>query len=198
VFESHHATDFEMPLGAWPYHKIGWVAFGCGNLEASGFSAAIQKDDFLILPAGMLHRFVDDPGQALTLVILCISEKFLVRSGNAELWELWDSVLQRHPAGTPLCAKTAFCHSILVRYFRRALGEQANQLVGWELALTVLAQHLILHCARKFVEPRGEHHSTGRRTVEGVIEYIDDHLNESRVVPDVTAKIHRCVQAEHG
>ena len=84
VLESHHSVDFEMELSSWEFHKICWVAVGKGMLETASKCTSIRANDFLLLPAGWPHRFVDDPKDPLTLVILCISKQFLSSGSKKE------------------------------------------------------------------------------------------------------------------
>ena len=91
VLESHHAAGFEMELDHWAFHKICWVAVGQGQLEFSGSSTHIQRNDFLVLPADWPHRFVDDPNEPLTLVIICVDQR-LTAAGSA-LKPIWSATL---------------------------------------------------------------------------------------------------------
>lgn len=179
VLESHHAVDFEMEIGAWPFHKICWVAVGSGRLEhETGFSR-IRRDDFLLLPAGWPHRFVDDPGHPLTLVILCISPEYLAQTPRAQSLGLWRTALQRHPAGQPACAQSAFHRTSLLERFRLALREQRDRKPGWETALESVADRLLIRFVRAYCEPRDRHVASSLQTVKGAIEYIDAHPYEA-------------------
>lgn len=184
VLESHHATDFAMEFGAWPFHKICWVAVGRGQLEHGSGAAKIRQDDFLLLPADWSHRFVDHPSEPLTLVILCVSRSYL--TGQAE--ELWDLALGRHPAGRPVCARSAFHRSSLVATFRLALREQGQQQLGWETALQGVVDRLLLSFGRGFGEARDRHVESSMRTVEGAIEYIDGHPYEALQIGEMSER----------
>lgn len=61
----HHSPDFTMEMDAWPFHKICRVAIGQGKLEHAADAIEIEPDDFLIVPAGCRHRFLDRPGEFL-------------------------------------------------------------------------------------------------------------------------------------
>ncbi|HKJ91247.1 MAG TPA: hypothetical protein VJ960_08965, partial [Oceanipulchritudo sp.] len=135
VLESHHAADFEMETGAWPFHKICWVAVGSGQLESGKGLSPLSRDDFLLLPASWPHRFIDSPENPLTLVILCLSPAYLSRDPEGHLEVFWEEALRHHPPGQPACARSAFHRSSLVELFRLALREQGNRRPGWETAL---------------------------------------------------------------
>jgi AraC-like DNA-binding protein/mannose-6-phosphate isomerase-like protein (cupin superfamily) len=190
ILESHHAVDFEMELGAWPFHKICWVAVGRGWLETGGKRVSIGKDDFLLLPAAQPHRFGDEPKEPLTLVVLCISGKFLSQESHEQLRSQWDSALARLTPGRPLRARTAFHLSSLVESFRLALREQDDRRPGWQAALGMVAFRLILDFARGYGEPGETHLQSSMRAVEGAIEYIDTHVHEQLNIEQMAARTH--------
>ena len=188
VLESHHAGDFRMDVSEWPFHKVCWVAVGRGLIETTAEAIPIQADDFLLLPAGLAHRFVDDSSEPLTLVVLCISRKFISGPGNGKLLDLWESTLSRNAPGQPLCARTGFHHSALMESLRLALREQGNRRPGWETALQSVASRVILNFARNHCEPREDHVRSSMRAVEGAIEYIDTHVHENLHIDDLATR----------
>ncbi len=190
VLESHHAVDFEMELSTWPFHKICWIAVGTGRLESPSGLVPIGTSDFLLLPAGWPHRFIDNPREPLTLVILCISGKFLNGRDNRRLLELWESAVGANKLGRPFRARTAFHRSNLVEAFRAALQEQERGRLGWETALEAVAEQVILSFARGHCEPGDAHVDSSLRAVEGAIEYIDTHVHERMTIEQMAARSH--------
>ena len=188
VLESHHAADFRKPLGTWPFHKICWVAVGKGSLQSAREAHPIRADDFLLLPTGWAHRFVDDPKEPLTLVVLCISGKFLAGDRNTQLSQLWADTLQKGPPGRPFRARTALHRSNLVDAFRLALREQGNRHPGWETVLQVVAGQVIVNLARNYCEPAGLHVDSSLRAVEGAIEFIDSHVQEKLTIDRMASR----------
>lgn len=189
VLESHHAADFEMKIGAWPFHKVCWVAVGSGKLEHDSGTQIIRQDDFLLLPADWPHRFVDDPGQPLTLVILCLSPGYLLQTPQAQAQALWQMALKRHPAGHPACARSAFHRTSLLERFRLALREQRDRQPGWETALESVADRLLIRFVRGYCEARDHHVASSLQTVQGAIEYMDAHPYEAL---QIQAMAERC------
>lgn len=179
VLESHHASNFEMALDDWAFHKICWVAIGRGLLESEGRTVPIQPDDFLLLPAHKAHRFIDEADEPLTLVILCISDQYMESGSNQQRRKLWSQSLGSEKSGEPRCARTAFHHSGLVESFRLALREQGDRQIGWETALQSVADRLLLSFSRAHCVARRRHTATSAQTVEGAIEYIDAHVHEA-------------------
>jgi AraC-like DNA-binding protein/mannose-6-phosphate isomerase-like protein (cupin superfamily) len=188
MVESHHAADFVMAMDTWPFHKICWVAVGQGTLEWSQGKVALEANDFLLLPAGWAHRFVDDTKEPLTLMIVCISEKYISERPNGQLANLWTAALELAPLGQVRTAQTAFHHSSLIERFRLGLREQENQDLGWETALELVAQRLLLNFARGYTESSRGHASRGAnslQTVTGAIAYVDAHVYENLQINDM-------------
>jgi AraC-like DNA-binding protein len=188
VLESHHSADFEMPAGAWPFHKICRVAEGRGRLEVPEEATDIRRDDFLLVPAGLRHRFVDAPREPLTLVMLCLSTDLTRPESDPELARLWRRALELLPAAVPGCARTAFHHSGLLDLFRSALREQAEGRRGWGSALRALAAELVVRLARGHTVPRRDHRRSRMQAVDGAIEYVDGHPNEPLTIDDMAAR----------
>ena len=188
VIESHHATGFEMSMGEWPFHKICWVAVGRGRLELADGSTAIQRDDFLLLPAGLKHRFADEPGDPLTLVILCLDAGYLAKGSNRELADLWRAALECETPCRALCARTAFHHTALVERFRHALQEQGAGRLGWRIAVQVAANAVLIRLARQYLVARESHRATSQQTVAGAVEYIDSRPHEPLRIDDMAER----------
>lgn len=71
VFESRHAPGFEMETDVWPYDKLCYVRQGGCSLLAPDKTTALGTEDMLFVPAGLPHRFSDDPARPATLILLC-------------------------------------------------------------------------------------------------------------------------------
>ena len=186
VLESHHAAGFEMELDHWAFHKICWVAVGQGELEFSGSSTDIQRNDFLVLPADWPHRFVDDPNEPLTLVMICVDQA-LTATGSA-LNSIWASTLKKGTLGQARCAKSAFHHNAFVDDFRRGLREQLERDAGWQIALTGVAQNLLIRIARGHCVTREAFESNSVAAVRGSIEHLDQHFNEAQRIEDMAER----------
>lgn len=189
IVESHHAAEFTMSMDAWPFHKVVWVAIGTGRLEYNGGYRELQRDDFILLPAHWEHRFVDNPRAPLTLVIFCISTRFIESRVNPEREEIWTKIAQQEWIGQPLRARTAFHQTALLERFRRALREQSMRSVGWKTALRSLADAVLVRFARGHLAPRTSGTGTdSREAVKGAVEHIDSHPHEPQRIADMAAK----------
>jgi AraC family L-rhamnose operon regulatory protein RhaS len=162
---------------------------GAGRLEFSSGWQDLRRGDFVVLPSHRPHRFVDDPRDPLTLVLLCLSPAFIDNPGNPERAQLWASIKKGGWVGQVLRARTGFHQTALVERFRWALREQSAQSVGWKTVLRGLADVILVRLARGYLVPRGEGPGTdSRESVAGAIETIDIHPNEPRRIADVAAQ----------
>jgi|TARA_B100000497_G_scaffold127840_1_gene171309 AraC-like DNA-binding protein/mannose-6-phosphate isomerase-like protein (cupin superfamily) len=186
VLESHHAAGFEMKLGTWPFHKICWVAVGRGQLEFSGHSTEIQRNDFLLLPANCQHRFIDDPHESLTLVMVCVNHE-LTAAGSA-LRPMWTEALGHGSLGQAHCGRSAFHHNEFVEDFRRGLREQLNRESGWELSLTAVAQDILIRMARGHCVRREAFESSSVAAVRGSIDYLEQHFYGAQRIEDMAER----------
>jgi len=187
VLESHHAADFQMEPDVWPMHKLCWVAMGRGVLELEGGASPIERNDFLLLPADRPHRFVDRPGDLLTLVILCLSKEFLAGAGRERIAFFWNRLLERHAGGAPIRARSAFHRGSLTEDFGAALREQGRRCVGWGMALEAIALRLLIRFGRGYCTDAKQTDSS-RNTVAGAVEYLDARPYEALQVADMAAR----------
>ena len=185
VIESHHAETFHMERKQWPFHKFCWVAMGRGLLELDQEVIPIQRDQFLLLPAGLEHRFVDHHTDPLTLVIACMDERFLVPGRRREA--VWQAACASLPPGRPCRARGAFQHSEMVDQLKLMLREQTLSQPGWELASNSAASDLLVHTIRSCIPA----HDSGRNSnqaVDAVIEHLDANFYKQIPLPDLAAR----------
>ena len=185
VIESHHAETFHMERKQWPFHKFCWVAMGRGLLELDQGVIPIQRDQFLLLPAGLEHRFVDHHTDPLTLVIACMDERFLVPGRRREA--VWQAACASLPPGRPCRARGAFQHSKMVDQLKLMLREQTLSQPGWELASNSAASDLLVHTIRSCIPA----HDSGRNSnqaVDAVIEHLDANFYKQVPLPELAAR----------
>jgi AraC-like DNA-binding protein/mannose-6-phosphate isomerase-like protein (cupin superfamily) len=188
MLESHHQSDFFMRMGAWPFHKICWVAFGNGYLELEHTEHRLKQDDFLIIPAHKPHRFRDDPKHPLALVMFCVSESALNAGDRSRLACLWTEVLSKRGEGVPFAAGSSFGHSNLISSFRQALLEQNQSMSGWEVAVEAGLMNVLLESLRIKTGRRSSASVSRTDALEGVIAYLKTHPYESPTVQDMAGK----------
>jgi len=187
IVESHHSAEFTMDLDTWPFHKIAWVAMGKGTLEFGPNRRELQRNDFVVLPSGTQHRFIDEPRSPLTLVLLCISTPFVKSPANPERAEIWEMIARR--SGQVLRSRTAFHETAMLERFRQALREQSLRAVGWKTALRGITDAVLLSIARgNSISSAGGTGRDSRAAVLGAVEHIDAHPHELLRISEMAAQ----------
>ena len=146
IFESHHARSFQMEMGSWQFEKLCWVTVGKGKLAVTAESIAICKDDLLLIPAGVAHRFIDNPANPFTLVVVCFERAKL--SGSNTLPLLLDNAAQARSIGGPLRGSNSRIKNDINDAFRRLLREQSAELTGYEVVLQAELANLLVRIIR--------------------------------------------------
>lgn len=188
VFESRHAPNFRMEMGSWPFHKLCWVAIGRGQLEIDRRVSDVQADNFLLLPAKCIHRFVDAPSSPLTLMMFCISPEFFLHSQNPELPQLWGRCLDNCPVGYAGQVVSGFPLTEFRALFRHALQEQTTRKDGWRTVVGALATNIIVDIARGQILSRQGKAMTRREAIAGAQEYVDTHPYEQISVKEMSER----------
>ena len=172
IVESHHARTFQMEMGTWQYEKVCWVTLGKGKLAMTAEGIAINKDDLLLIPAGVAHRFVDDPTDPLTLVVVCF-ERVKLLGANA-LPRLLDKTTRAEPIGGPLRGSNSRIQNDINDAFRRMLREQSAGKMGYEVVLQAELANLLVRIIRgceespKVVDENAE-------LISDVLQYLDEY-----------------------
>jgi AraC-like DNA-binding protein len=185
VIESHHAESFHMERKQWAFHKFCWVAMGRGQLELEKGTIPIQRDQFLLLPTGLEHRFVDHHTAPLTLVIACMDERYLVPGGQRE--SVWQEACASLPPGRPRRARGAFQHSEMIDQLKLMLREQTLSQPGWELATISAAGDLLVHTIRSCI-PADDSARNSNDAVDAVIEHLDANFYKQIPLPELAAR----------
>ena len=73
VFESHHDVDWRMTRRSHDFLKLLYLLDGDGRLETDEQTIELSTGDAAIVPVGVRHRLVDQPGKPMSLYVLCLS-----------------------------------------------------------------------------------------------------------------------------
>lgn len=182
VIESHHAENFQMERKQWAYHKFCWIAMGRGQLELEKGAIPIQQDQFLLLPVGLEHRFVDHQTEPLTLVIACMNERFLIPGSRQET--VWQEACASLLPGRPRRARGAFQHSEMTDQLKLILREQTLAQPGWELASISAASDLLVHTLRSCI-PADDSGRNSNHAVDAVIEHLNANFHKQIPLPEL-------------
>lgn len=171
VLESHHAHTFHMEMGSWPFDKACRVAVGRGKLVRPSEAFTLQKDDFLLLPAGTLHHFVDNPSNPLTLVMACFERTKVSAHKKFEIF--LDQTIRTHPLGQPLKTENMRVRTELGDTFRRMLREQSLRKAGYEIVLQTALTNLVIRIGRE-CSGKAAHISEAQYSITDTLQYLDE------------------------
>lgn len=183
MLESHHSSSFRMAWGSWSFHKFCWTPVGKGALELEDGRVPLSKDGFAYVPAGLGHRFVDDPANPMTLVIACVANDVI--DASTALADSFRQFRDKFPASLPIRAKGAFHQNALRDAFRRMLREQSARRPGWELMLRGYWLELVASFIRGAeCGATGEASFGGEQAVEALLEELRSRAYEPFSVSD--------------
>lgn len=182
VFESHHTSTFSMPPGRWPFHKIVWIPVGRGALEYGPSRLTLSRDELLLVPAGEVHRFVDDHAAPLTLAMGFFSEQIVNES--RPLASLMPALRQRFSSPFPLVKLNSYRRGAVRDAFKRMMLEQSRGGAGATAMLHAGLFELLVHLLR--AEPAGTVASPSReQALDGSLEYLEDFFHTAIRVKDL-------------
>ena len=187
VLESHHASGFEMAMGDWPFHKVCWVPMGRGILETGVGSVPIRRDDVLVIPERVEHRFVDEPTEPMTLVMVCFGAE--VTSPSTALGRVFARVEERFAPCRPLRSTNAFQREEIRACFRFLLHEQSRAAVGFEASIHAGTIGLLVRLLRGCESAERGGRGDRERDLDGVLDFLDSRFNEPVQLP---AMARRC------
>lgn len=72
TLESHHAHDFRMDWTRHPFWKVLIILQGRGRFETKQRQWFLGPDLQVIIPPGLTHRICDEPGEPLSMYVICI------------------------------------------------------------------------------------------------------------------------------
>lgn len=175
VFESRHAEGFTMARERWEYDKLCLILRGAGTLETEAEAQPVQVAQLVFLPAGSLHRFADQPGNPLVLVMCCFDERVFATAPVAQA--ALRHFRQHFPRATPFPLPDKYHRVEVMDGLRRMIFEQVRKPVGYEaqmwcelLALLILPVRL--HDERQ----RQTSADTRARAFSGCLTYLHNNF----------------------
>jgi AraC-like DNA-binding protein/mannose-6-phosphate isomerase-like protein (cupin superfamily) len=175
LLESHHASSFAMPLGVWEFHKLCWVSVGRGAVGLEEGEQPLERDRCILLDAGRPHRFIDDPSDPFTLIIVCFHPR--VFEAHACLGEAFARLGDDLPFAEPWQGRNAFLTAGLKNHFRELLREQATRAEGHEAMLAARLTQLLIETARGAVAGKLPP-ARGLARLDGVLAYLEAHFRD--------------------
>ncbi len=141
--ESVHATDFQMPVRADPFHKVFYVLAGSVGLHTgAGPEGLLPAGSTFIVPAGRAHQLRDVTPS--TLLLLCLSDEFLAR--DPDLPAVWRELIRPNRRRLTLNRPA---RERVERLWRRAMLEKTHAQIGGAITVRTLAAQLLVLLARQ-------------------------------------------------
>lgn len=184
VFESRHDEAFSMDLGRSNYHKLALIRLGGGALETAKSRIPLKHGQLIYLPPGMPHRFEDQKGNPLTLIMFCFYEKLFL--GNDYTSRVLSRFKSEFPCAYPFDLTDNYRRVGVVDKFKQAILEQTQRREEFEtLMWSQLLQLLILltRAYEEFVELA----STDLResAFAGSLSYLNNHFYDPISIKDL-------------
>jgi AraC-like DNA-binding protein len=174
VFESHHSSTFSMPAERRPFHKIIWIAVGHGFLEYENSRVTLSRDELLFLPAGQVHRFIDDHSAPMTLVMVYLSQQVI--DHTPPLTALMQAMRNKYKLPFAQVKLNLYRRGAVWGVFKRMLAEQGREEPCSTALLHVGLLDLLVHFLRsesvaKAASPSRE------QALEGTLEYMEESFH---------------------
>jgi AraC-like DNA-binding protein/mannose-6-phosphate isomerase-like protein (cupin superfamily) len=175
IFESRHSPDFSMELTAPDFHHLYFVRGGRGLIETAGAEIPIRENKLVYVPAHTAHRPVDDPGDPLTLIVLCFREGVFGDCTSAV--ESLRLFRRDFPALTPFKAADNYTRLEVRNRLKALFVEQTQQKEGGRSVVLAHLIELLVFLARTCVERRElSPADPGAAAFAGSIHYIDENF----------------------
>lgn len=173
VFESHHASGWQMPEVAHDFLKIVLVHDGKGRLESGTSGTPCAKGDALVIGPGVTHRIVDDDVDPLSLYVVSLRRNVL------EAAALDVTVL---PSG--VVALDPHTAEKIERGMRRLLFEQSSDAPTTGAQMVALALRVLVDLARLSQAPEAT--SNGPTAAPRIVRGSDSTTRMRAYVEDLS------------
>lgn len=184
VFESHHSSTFTMESRRFDFHKLCWIPVGGGSFEFGTSRLPVEKDSLLFIPAGLEHRFVDNPMAPLTLVFAHFSEQLVQESRAIRI--LMPELQNLFHSSYPVVRLNSYRRGAVRDSFKKMLVEQSR--VGLEATALVYSGLIDLLVYLLRGEPAQKKTSLSReQSLDGTLDYIEEFFHTPIRVKDLAA-----------
>jgi AraC-like DNA-binding protein len=184
VFTSRHTHSFQMPLHRSKYHELILVQQGHGQLAGARESVSLKPQDLIHIPPGKEHRFVDFPGDPLTLMNLCF-EKNLFRNYIIER-SLYDQFMAEFPSFQPVKLQNQFRQNRINQFLQQVIHEQTFQRSGYGTVIhSTLLQLLVFLVRMPLAESVKKDFPSHHYAVTACLEYMEAHFHQPVSIPQL-------------
>lgn len=172
-----------MEMGVWRYDKLGVVRSGSGTVETASEKIAISENHVVYLPAGRPHRFVDNPADAMTLMMICFyPTAFEGVSAGSEGYAEFAAVF---PAFRPFDPRLSHRNFGIVSALKLMLFEQSRRRPGSDAVIWCETLELLVMLARSRRDVPEETPAPGGRLFARTLSYLEDNFIHAITVQDL-------------
>jgi AraC-like DNA-binding protein/mannose-6-phosphate isomerase-like protein (cupin superfamily) len=187
AFSSHHSRRFVMPWMSHPYDKICVIEAGAGQLAVKDRAMDLTAGQIVRISPGMLHRFVDSPGDPLVLSAICIR-----RSNEMQTkWfrPVWAQLESALPPCEPRGPLSRYSLEVLGDIVRQVLRESTTALAGAESIIQAFASQFAVNVLRALRSDRSNASHRPLDDIDAAIAWVDDHFTEPIKLPQLAHSI---------
>lgn len=146
VFESRHSEDFAMEMNEWDFHKVCAIVNGNGFLETKTARLPLSANQVIYIPPQVPHRFQDQPGDPLTLVMVCFYDRAF--ESNPAALEVFSLFRKCFPPCSSFRLTDDYSRVKLKNSFRVMLIEQLQRRAGSQALLWCQLVELLVFLTR--------------------------------------------------
>ncbi len=163
-----------MEMDVWAYDKIAVVRSGLGMVESAACEFAISENHVIHLPAGVPHRFTDDPARPMTLMMVCFYPAAfeVVAAGR----DAYAEFLTSFPAMEPFDPRDSHRNFGIANGLKLMLFEQSRRRAGSDAVIWCEALELLVMLARSRRELSGETAAPGGRAFNRSLAFLEENF----------------------
>ncbi len=188
VLSSKHGARFRMDFETRAFWKLALVSGGAGALDTKRRSVTLGSGKLLLIPPGTHHRFRDQPGQPMTLNIVCATPRLI--DSAPWLADAWKQLAACLGAELNVAITDPYRSMQLVRRFRALVFEQTQRRAHWSFALCGGLVDLMVVALRAVAAgtSRGRKLDRTGQAFRGTLSRIENQFHQPLRIADLAAQ----------
>jgi AraC-like DNA-binding protein len=176
-----------MQMTGCSFDELALIRKGSGWIETRGRKVPVQQDHIVFVPAGLKHRFIDRPGDPLTVVAVDFFESSFGALALAR--ETLEGFRELFPVASPYLPANRRLRAEVADSFRGMLFEQTHQQAGAELRIwCYLAELVVLLLRCRECAPRKSSRArSAQPSMAASVDWLSRNFFETVSVGDLAA-----------